>query len=268
MASSPPQASTADPLPLSTRATAGRAPGFLLGVLGGMGPLATVDFLAKLVAATPADGDADHLPFVTVSIPQVPSRVAAILGDGESPLPALVDARDRLLAAGATLIAMPCNTAHHWVDDLARGSRAPLLHIADAALGDVVASVAPGAAVGVIATRATHEIGLYRTPLERAGFRVVVPDEAADIQAVADGIAAVKRGDAAAGGRHFMRVVSALERAGAGAIVLGCTEVPPGLSAAGVRPGVPWIDPTEALARACVGAWTASRVVDPARRHG
>ena len=86
---------------------------FLLGVLGGMGPLATVDFLAKLCAATPADGDADHVPHVTVSIPQIPSRVAAILRGGESPLPALVDARDRLRAAGATHYAMPCNTAYH-----------------------------------------------------------------------------------------------------------------------------------------------------------
>ncbi|CAG0960534.1 aspartate racemase [Burkholderiales bacterium] len=242
------------------RASAGSAPAFLLGVLGGMGPLATVDFLAKLVAATPADGDADHVPFVVASIPQVPSRVHAILADGDSPLPALADARDRLLAAGATILAMPCNTAHHWHAALAQGAGVPFLHIADAAVAEASAVVAAGGTVGIIATEATHAIGLYASRLEKAGFRVAVPADAEDVRAVAEGIAAVKRGDAAAGGRRFAHVVAALERAGAGAILLGCTEVPPGLEAAGIRPACPWIDPTAALARACVDAWSRSRV--------
>ena len=123
-------------------------PAFLLGVLGGMGPLATVDFLAKLIAATPAGDDADHVPLVASSIPQIPSRVAAILAGGASPIRALLDARDRLLAAGATLLAMPCNTAHRWYDDLARGIAVPFLHIADAATDDVAARVPAGATVG------------------------------------------------------------------------------------------------------------------------
>ena len=232
---------------------------FLLGVLGGMGPLATVDFLAKLLAATPADGDADHVPHVTASIPQIPSRVAAILRGGASPLPALLDARDRLRAAGATHFAMPCNTAHHWFDALREGLGAPFLHIADAAVEAVAAEVAAGAPVGVIATEATHAIGLYGDRLARAGYRVVEPS-AADNARVVAGIAEVKRGDAAAGGRRFAAVVEALADAGCRAVVLGCTEVPPGLEAAGVRTAVPAVDPTSALARACVGAWTASRV--------
>jgi aspartate racemase len=234
-------------------------PAFLLGVLGGMGPLATVDFLAKLIAATSAADDADHVPLVASSIPQIPSRVAAILAGGASPIPALLDARDRLLAAGATLLAMPCNTAHRWYDDLERGIDVPFLHIADAATADVAARVPAGATVGVIATGATHAIGLYSARLERAGYRVAVPVDAGDLQAVADGIAAVKRGEAEAGGHRFARVVAALERRGADAIVLGCTEVPPGLAATGLRPGVPWVDPTDALARSCVAAWARAR---------
>lgn len=233
---------------------------FLLGVLGGMGPLATVDFLAKLVAATPAAGDADHVPQVTVSIPQIPSRVAAILRGGESPLPALLAARDRLLAAGATHLAMPCNTAYHWYDALVAGCDRPFLHIADAAVAEVAARVERGSTVGVIATEATHAIRLYAARLERAGFRVAVPEGPDASAEVAAGIAAVKRGDAAAGGRRFAAVIAGLEAAGGRAVVLGCTEVPPGLAAAGATGGVPLVDPTDALARACVSAWTASRV--------
>lgn len=224
-----------------------------------MGPLATVDFLAKLVACTPADGDADHVPAVVASIPQIPSRVAAILGDGATPLPAMLDARDRLLAAGATLVAMPCNTAHHWYDELAAGIGVPFLHIADVALAAVDAVVPRGGSVGVIATEATHAIGLFSGRLERAGYRVATADDPADVVAVRAGIAAVKRGRASEGGAHFARVAASLERAGAQALVLGCTEVPPGLAAAGIRPGVPWIDPTEALARACAAAWDRHR---------
>lgn len=233
-------------------------PAFLLGVLGGMGPLATVDFLAKLVACTRADGDADHVPFVAASIPQIPSRVGAILRGTRSPLPAMLDARDRLLASGATLLAMPCNTAHRWHDELASGIGIPFLHIADTALAGIEASVPQGGAVGVIATEATQAIGLFSGRLERAGYRVLVPPRD-DAAAVAAGIALVKRGRAAEGGNHFVDVVTALERAGAQAIVLGCTEVPPGLEAAGIRPGVPWIDPTDALARACALAWADLR---------
>jgi len=240
---------------------------FLLGVLGGMGPLATVDFLAKLGAATPADGDADHVPHVTVSIPQIPSRVAAILRGGESPLPALLDARDRLRAAGATHYAMPCNTAYHWIDALREGLDAPFLHIADAAVDQVASQVPAGARIGVIATEATHAIGLYAHRLQRAGFAVAVPS-AEDNARVVEGIAAVKRGDAAEGGRHFAGVVEALAAAGCRAVVLGCTEVPPGLEAFGARPAVPTIDPTDALARACVGAWAASRVKGADRSGG
>lgn len=236
-----------------------RDPVFLLGVLGGMGPLATVDFLAKLAACTPADGDAGHVPSIVASIPQIPSRVAAILSGGPSPLPAMLDARDRLLAAGATLLAMPCNTAHRWHDELAAGIDAPFLHIADAALAEVESRVPRGAPVGVIATEATHAIGLFSGRLERAGYPVATPGAPADVEAVRAGIAAVKRGRAAEGGDRFAGVIASLERSGARAIVLGCTEVPPGLAAAGVRPGAPWIDPTEALARACADAWDRHR---------
>jgi aspartate racemase len=85
------------------------------------------------------------------------------------------------------------------------------------------------------------------------------PRDPADLDAVAQGIAAVKRGDPAGGGRDFARVVASLERDGAAAIVLGCTEIPPGLAAARVPGGVPWIDPTDALARACAAAWARAR---------
>ncbi len=86
----------------------------MIGVLCGMGPLATADFFSKVIAATPAKGDADHVPLLIQSDPRIVSRPAAILGNGRSPLPDLLLGRDRLIQAGATALAMPCNTAHFW----------------------------------------------------------------------------------------------------------------------------------------------------------
>ena len=91
----------------------------VLGVLGGMGPLATVDFLRKLIEETPAARDEDHLPVIAWSVPQIPDRPAAITGNGESPLPALLAGVHTLKAAGAVALAIPCNTAHYWYDDMA-----------------------------------------------------------------------------------------------------------------------------------------------------
>ena len=81
----------------------------MIGVLGGMGPLATVDFFNKVLAATPAQGDADHVPLLIQSDPRISPRPAAIFGSGRSPLPELLAGRDRLISAGATMLAMPCN---------------------------------------------------------------------------------------------------------------------------------------------------------------
>ena len=240
-------------------------PPFLLGVLGGMGPLATLDFLKKLIEATPADGDADHVPVVVASIPQIPPRVAAIVADGDSPFPALVDARDRLIAAGATTLVMPCNTAHHWHAALAAGLDVPFLHLGEAAIAEVGDCLAPPARIGVIATEATRAIRLYSTPLGRAGYAVVEPDAAA-AREVARGIAEVKRGAVAAGGARFSEAVRSLAAAGAQAVVLGCTEVPPGLAAQSMPPAVPVIDPTAALARRCAGLWARARPAGPSDR--
>src|SRR5690606_28553292 len=102
----------------------------LLGVLGGMGPLATVDFLSKLIEETAAGRDDDHVPVVVYSVPQIPSRPAAIVSGGPSPLPAMLDGVRTLKGAGATVLAIACNTAHYWYDDLAAAAGIPIVHIA------------------------------------------------------------------------------------------------------------------------------------------
>ena len=235
-----------------------------LGVLGGMGPLATADFFAKLVALTPAARDEDHVPVVLASLPDIPPRVPAILAGGESPLRALIDARDRLLAAGATLLAMPCNTAHHWFDALA-DCAAPMLHIADAALDALRRTMPAPAPIGLVATRGTLRSGFYQRRLRAAGYSTVEPDDDMLARLIEPAVACVKAGAVKEGGVAFQRAALALRDRGAAAAILACTEVPPALAAAGPPAGFVCIDATAALAEACIIAW---RGAAPARLAG
>lgn len=222
----------------------------MLGVLGGMGPLATADFFHKLLHATPAVRDEDHIPVLIHSVPQIPSRPAAILHGSTSPLPALVAARDRLLAAGATLLAMPCNTAHHWHAELA-AIETPFPHIADAVAFELPAQTTR---VGIIATAATLAARIYAARLD-ARLEWLAPDAVTYERAVQPGIDAVKRNAAADGGRLLVPVVGELLERGASCVVLACTEVPVALDAVASPLRQHCIDSTAALARTCVRLW-------------
>src|SRR5690606_838617 len=104
----------------------------LVGVLGGMGPMATADFLAKVVAATPATCDQEHVPLIAYQLPQIPDRSAAILEASDAPFVPMLNGLRRLAQAGAQLAVIPCNTAHYWYDRLAAAQPLRILHIADA----------------------------------------------------------------------------------------------------------------------------------------
>jgi aspartate racemase len=221
------------------------APALLtVGVLGGMGPAATVDFLGKIVGATPASCDQDHVPAVVWSRPQIPDRSRAILAGDDGPLAPLLDGLGVLERAGADFIAMPCNSAHHWHARLQGRTRAPILHIADAAAAAVSArALGP---VGLLSTRGTIAAGIYQARLSKAAG-IILPDE--PTQALADAaIAAVKAGRC---GRSALEAAAGrmLER-GAGSVLLACTELP--IAAGRSRFADRCIDPTLALAQACV----------------
>ena len=232
----------------------------LVGVLGGMGPLATVDFMRKMLDATPARCDQEHVPALVCSIPQIPDRTKAFQGRGDSPLPALLACAERLKAGGASLIVMPCNTAHLWFDEIQSHSGMAMLHIVDVALDAAfeVAADTAGAAgnprIGLLATTATIASALYTSrngpPPRRQPADWVLPSEAEITQWVTPGIAAVKAGRLQEGESLLRRAAAALHARGATSLVLGCTEIPLVLHD-GNSP-VATIDATAALARRAV----------------
>lgn len=227
----------------------------MIGVLGGMGPLATVDFFNKVLAATPAKGDADHVPLLIQSDPRIAPRPAAILSGGRSPLPELLAGRDRLIAAGAVALAMPCNTAHFWYADLLKGCSVPFLSIVDASVSELALLVDAGAPIGIIATRATLAAQIFDGPLALAGYTVLLPDDAMMDTLVLPGIELVKAGDALGGGQLIEQAVQALLTRGVRAVILACTETPLALDAVQSPLRSQCVDSTAALARCCVTWW-------------
>lgn len=231
----------------------------MIGVLGGMGPLATHDFFGKVLAATPARGDADHVPLLIQSDPRIAPRPAAILDQGRSPLPELIAGRDRLIAAGASALVMPCNTAHFWLPDLLVGCPVPFLSIVDACVMELAPLVSAGGAVGLIATRATLAGRIFEVPLIQAGYSPVVPSDDLMDELILPGIELVKAGQLVRAGPLIDSAVQALMQQGVGAVVLACTETPVALDAVQSPLRAHCVDSTAALARACVAWWQASR---------
>jgi len=227
-----------------------------VGILGGMGPLAGIDFAKKLTDAATAmhrpERDQDQVPFVLWSVPQIPDRVGPLLtGEGESPLPEMARGVAALNELGVDVIAIACNTAHAWHADLAAGSRAPIPNIAEVAVEAVRAT--PGVArVGIIGTEATLKIGMYQQRLDRAGLGCIAPSAEEIETLVKPTIAGVKQGRAREAAGSARAICGALAARGADVVILACTELPIALDAAEERPGVALIDPADALARACL----------------
>lgn len=225
----------------------------VLGVLGGMGPLASAEFMRRLTLLTPAARDQDHIPAVLWSDPRVPDRVAGHLGAGESPLPALLRGLRGLEEAGCGAIAIPCNTAHGWFAPMRDATPLPILHIVDAAEAELLRlGVGPGT-VGIMGTSGTLAMRLYEDRLEPRGWRCLTPTEAEMRELVTPAIARVKANAVAAAHAPLVEAAGRLAARGARAVVLACTEIPLGV-AAGPPPAFPLCDTVDALARAAI-AW-------------
>ncbi|MBV8474156.1 MAG: aspartate/glutamate racemase family protein [Hyphomicrobiales bacterium] len=231
--------------------------GPLIGVLGGLGPLATADFLKQLVQLTPATRDQDHFRSLVFSNPHVHDRSHAILGQGLSPLPQLLAGVGVLERNRVDVIAIPCNSSHYWLDELRAATPIPFLSILAAVRGELERRGVSGA-VGLMATSGTVKSGIYQRHLAQAGFDTVEPDDEEQRGLVEASIRAVKAGRVEEGAQLARSAVARLEARGARAIVLGCTELPIIVPEAATAVGSPIVNSTAALAAECV-AWATGK---------
>lgn len=223
-----------------------------LGVLGGMGPLATADFLRKLVKNTPAEFDQDHIPVMLYGDCTIPDRTANIVGDGPSPLPKLLEGIKFLNDAGAKAICVPCNSAHCWFDDMNAASAVPLFHIVQAS-SEQVQKKNPGAKkVGVLSTQGTHRMGIYKRTLEGLGYDVETPTQQEFDELVSPAIAMIKANEWMRAEKAYDDAAAHLFERGAEIIILGCTEIPFGMQRAYRTDPTRYVDSNEALADAVI----------------
>lgn len=206
-----------------------------IGILGGMGPAATLDLLARIQAATPTSGDADHLRVVVDIDPSVPDRNRALAGEGPSPGPALVRMAQGLERQGADLLAIACNAAHGWATDIRAGVAVPLVSMVEETVA-LLARDHAGRRIGLMAADATRRAGLYDADVELG------PAEQARLMRAIYRVKAGERGAELAG--EMTALAAGLAERGAEVIVAGCTEVPLLLD----RAPVPLVDPADILA--------------------
>ncbi|MGJ3353160.1 aspartate/glutamate racemase family protein [Providencia sp. Je.9.19] len=228
----------------------------LIGVLGGMGPAATVDLFNKFVTFTTANNDQEHIPLIISSIPDIPDRTEALLNHGISPLPAMTDYLKRLEGAGAECIIIPCNTAHFWFSELKKSCHVEMLNIIETTMKEVL--LTKKKSIGLLATNATLYMNLYQKNIEDKGLNCITPD-VKNQKKVMESIYLLKSGDFNLAETLMKEQASLLFSQGAEIIVLGCTEVPVILANEVKNSPDKYIDSTGSLVRAGI-EWYENRV--------
>ena len=215
----------------------------VIGIIGGMGPGATVDLMQRVIAKTPAQDDADHVHLIVESNPKISSRLAHLLDrTGPDPTPELTRIAGNLERAGADALAMPCNTAHAYAEAIRRAVSIPLLDMVELS-ADRLQSTAAGTRVGLLASSAVHRIGLYRDALRRRGLDVVEP---AHQETVMQLIMSVKRGAVTPQTHAALAAAAAALSSRCDVILVACTE----LSILSAAIDIPFVDASDVLADA------------------
>ena len=222
----------------------------VIGILGGMGPLATADLFQKITLHTLASCDQEHPRVCIDSNTAIADRTAALLHGGADPRPEMIKSAKRLESIGADLLIMPCNTAHNFYDDVAASVNIPVLHMI-ALTRDALKSKGVKCA-GLLATDGTVQTGIYQRTFSGSGIDLIVPDgddQAAVMDIIYNG---VKAGDMNHDASAFRKTCENLIERGAEVLILGCTELPPAFDIYYLD--YPNVDPTLELALGAIRA--------------
>lgn len=221
-----------------------------IGILGGMGPLATADLMAKIAKLTKASCDAEHIRVYVDSNPSIPDRTAAILNEGPDPVEEMASALRHLESCGADCIIMPCNTAHWFLPRLQGLTKTPFLDMTRIA-AQCCSERFSGKRIAVLATTGTLSTGLYEKALAEQDVPCLLPDEEEQkilMHLIYDVVKASRPLAPEADTWHSL--LEGLRSRGADAFLLACTELP--VLAEELREPGPFIDTTEELARAAI----------------
>lgn len=222
----------------------------IIGILGGMGPEATIDLFYKIIKFTPAEKDQEHLRIIIDNNPKIPDRTAAILGKGEDPLPALQETAQNLEKAGADFIIIPCNTAHYFLSSIQESVNIPVLNMIEETAKETKKRIPQIKKVGLLASIGVYKSEIYHQHFKKFNIEVISPEEK-DKEEIMKVIYTIKAGDLSQKvKKNILKITQKLIDKGAEAIIAGCTEIPLILKEGDVS--VPLIDSTQILARIAV----------------
>jgi len=218
-----------------------------IGILGGMGPQATIDLYGEIIAQTPANNDQEHIPTIIYSYPQIPDRTEAIIARGESPLPYLIEGAKLLQKAGANFILIPCNTSHHYLPQMQKEVDIPILNMIELTAIYIKEKFHAIKAVGLLSTTGTIKTKIYQNELEKQGLRIIIPEAKSQKELVMKAIYDIKANrkikEAA---KRLHQAAAELTAKGAEVIIMGCTEIPLALKQNNLS--IPLIDPKKIIA--------------------
>ncbi len=222
----------------------------VVGIIGGMGPEATVDLMRRVIAATPAADDGDHIHIIADNNPKVPSRIAALI-EGRAdvnPSPAIVAMGRRLEEAGADALVIACNTAHWYAADVRAATSVPLLDMIAMTASALAAQATTHRRVGLLASTAVHNIGLYEKALAARGLQTVPPQDQSRLM---DIIKAVKRGDSGDAVRTgYAGIARQLAGDRVDVLAVACTEL--SVLTGALDPDLPVVDALDVLTAAII----------------
>ena len=194
-----------------------------LGVIGGLGPMATAYYLELVIRMTEADRDQEHPEIIVMDIPSIPDRTAYILGKSkENPLLPMIELGKQMKALGATVLATPCVTAHYFHEKLQEGTGLPMIHAINSTAQTL--AMAGIRRVGLMATDGTVQSGIFQRGVEACGMQMILPSAPAQrgvMTLIYDQVKAGKKPDL----ELFAAIRDDLRRSGAQVVVLGCTEL-------------------------------------------
>ena len=222
----------------------------ILGIIGGMGPAASIDLYKKIVEQTPAEKDQDHIHVIIDSYPQIEDRTSYILHGGKSPAPKLIESAKRLEAAGADALIMPCNTAHYFAKDIEKAVYIPLIHIVKCSAEAIKKKYPYVRKIGLIATTGTIKAGVYGDILKNYDLETITLNEELENNIMDCIYKGVKAGKTEEYSKLFQKCVDDIASLGAELLIAGCTEIP--LLMPYIKTNLPVIDATYELACAAV----------------
>ncbi|MBQ8836751.1 MAG: amino acid racemase [Clostridia bacterium] len=219
-----------------------------IGIIGGMGPMATADLFTKIINLTDAKKDAEHIHILIDNNPQIPDRTSAILHGTESPLPYLIQSAERLADAGADFLIIPCITSHGFYDELVANVKIPVLNIVEETAKHLVSNSVSKAVL--LATDGTRHTNVFGNIFEKFGIELLYPSDEVQADLMDMIYNGVKAGADKWDSTSVNRELSRLKSEGAETVILGCTELPLAAKLYGINGDL--VDPTTVLAKSAI----------------